>query len=82
MSLLQKIIVKPNKKIEKVYPEPVNLFWDSENTLIVETSAPPIDGQANARVCEQVAEYLWVKKSQVSIKRWHTSKVKYLEIRQ
>ena len=58
MSVLQKIIVKPNKKTEKVYPEPVNLFWDSENTLIVETSAPPIDGQANTRVCEQIAEYL------------------------
>lgn len=79
MSLL-KILVKPNKKTEKVYFEQENIFWDEEKLLIVETSAPPIDGKANTQVIEIVAKFLEIKKSQIKIKRGHTSKIKYLEI--
>jgi uncharacterized protein len=44
------------------------------------TSAPPVDGKANASVCEIVAEALKLPKNRVSVVRGHMSRDKTLRI--
>lgn len=48
--------------------------------LLVRTTAPPVDEQANAAVCMQVAEYLGVPARQVRIASGHRSRDKVLRI--
>jgi len=78
--MFQKVLVKPNKKAEKVYWQEDSLFEENEKTLIVETTEPPIEGRANKKVIELVAKFLNLKKSQVSIKSGKTDKIKLLMI--
>jgi len=49
--------------------------------LLVRTTAPPTDDQANASVCKQVAEYLGVPARRVEIASGHRSRDKVLRIR-
>jgi uncharacterized protein YggU (UPF0235/DUF167 family) len=78
--MFQKVLVKPNKKANQVYWKQASLFAENENILIVETTESPIEGRANKKVIELVAEFLNLKKSQVSIKTGKTDKIKLLII--
>jgi uncharacterized protein (TIGR00251 family) len=49
--------------------------------LLVRTTAAPVDDQANASVCKQVAEYLGVPAKRVEIASGHRSRDKVLRIR-
>jgi uncharacterized protein (TIGR00251 family) len=48
--------------------------------LLVRTTAPALDGRANAAVCEQVAAHLGVPKRSVTIESGHRSRDKVLRI--
>jgi uncharacterized protein (TIGR00251 family) len=48
--------------------------------LLVRTMASPVDDQANASVCKQVAEYLGVSAKRVEIASGHRSRDKVLRI--
>jgi uncharacterized protein (TIGR00251 family) len=67
------VIVKPNSKKESVTS-------DKNGILTVRVNAPPIDGKANKRVVQLLAEYF--KKPQSSIELVHGSsgKKKVFEI--
>jgi uncharacterized protein (TIGR00251 family) len=49
--------------------------------LLVRTTAPALDGRANAAVCEQVAQHLGVPARHVTIESGHRSRDKVLRIR-
>lgn len=51
-----------------------------DGTLRVYVTAPPIDGEANAAVCELVAKRLGLAKSKVSVESGHSSRTKSLRI--
>ena len=48
--------------------------------LLVRTTASPVDDQANASVCRQVAEYLGVPARRVEIASGHRSRDKVLRL--
>jgi len=52
-----------------------------EGRLVVRTTAPPVDDQANASVCRQVAAYLGVPARHVVIESGHRSRDKVLLVR-
>jgi uncharacterized protein len=52
----------------------------SDGSLHIWTTAPPTDGQANAAVCEILAKALGTAKSNVSVIRGDTSRVKTLQV--
>lgn len=51
-----------------------------EGTVKVWLTAPPTDGQANAALCELIADRVGVPKSAVSVIRGHSSRDKTLRI--
>ncbi|MFA4818234.1 MAG: DUF167 domain-containing protein [Patescibacteria group bacterium] len=50
------------------------------NVLHIKVSAPPIDGRANAEVCDAVAKLLGLSVNQIEIKAGHSAKLKTLSI--
>jgi len=50
--------------------------------LKIKITAPPIDGKANEHLCRFIAKVFNVSKSQVSILKGETSKIKTLLIKQ
>jgi len=50
--------------------------------LKIKVTAPPIDGKANEHLCRFIAKVFNVSKSQVSILKGETSKIKTLLIKQ
>jgi uncharacterized protein len=50
--------------------------------LKIKITAPPIDGKANEHLCRFIAKVFDVSKSQVSILKGETSKIKTLLIKQ
>ena len=48
--------------------------------LLVRTTAPPVDDQANASVCKQVAEHLGVSVKRVEIASGHRSRDKVIRV--
>jgi uncharacterized protein (TIGR00251 family) len=50
--------------------------------LKIKITAPPIDGKANEHLCRFIAKIFNVSKSQVSILKGETSKIKTLLIKQ
>ena len=86
LELLQKnkmliaVKVKPNSKVEKV-EEPKTKLWEDRNDFyIVHVKEPPIEGRANDAVLKLLAEHFGVARSNISLKRGTTSKIKYFEI--
>ena len=67
------VTVKPNSKKEGVVPA-------GEGAYTVRVAAPPVEGKANARVIELLAEHFGVPKSRVSIVRGEGGKKKIVEI--
>lgn len=53
---------------------------EREGRLLVRTTAPPVDGKANALVIAQVAAHLGVAKRQVTVESGHRSRDKVLRI--
>lgn len=77
-----KIFVKVKLKAseEKVKKAPPNLFETSENYFEVFTQEPPLEGKANKRIMELLAEYFKVPVSKVKIIQGFKSKQKIVEI--
>jgi uncharacterized protein YggU (UPF0235/DUF167 family) len=65
--------VKTRSKIEKV-----KLI--SEGLYVVSVNTPPIEGRANERVLELLAEHFDVAKSKVSLLKGQKSKIKLFEV--
>lgn len=72
--------VKLKAKEEKVKKAEVTLFENQENHFEVWTYEPPLEGKANKRVIQQIAEYFIISPSQVKIIQGFKSKEKVLEI--
>lgn len=72
-----KILVKPNKKENKVYWQNSS---DKSEILIVETKEPPIEGRANDSVIELLAEFFGISKTNISIKSGKKARVKTIII--
>ena len=64
--------VVPNAKAEKIVPDGAGYK--------VYLCAPAVDGKANARLIEFLADHCHVRKSAVSIVRGQTSRRKVIEI--
>lgn len=52
----------------------------SDDCYLVRVNVPPIEGRANKRVMELLAEYFGVAKSQVNLLRGEKGKVKIFEV--
>lgn len=65
---------KPGAKLSKVKS------WIDSSTIIIELKAPPIDGKANIELIDFLAKQLKLSKSQVILKRGHSSRVKHIEL--
>lgn len=73
--LVYKVIVKTNKKQNKVYWKKTSL--DGENGyFLVETSASPVKGKANKMVVELLANFLKLPKNSIKIEKGVKSKFK------
>ena len=66
-------LVKPGRKRE-------SLGWDGEK-LVVVVQAPPVEGAANERLTQVLADWLGLAKSRVAVVKGWTSRHKTLEIR-
>jgi uncharacterized protein (TIGR00251 family) len=66
------IKVVPNAKAERIVPEGAGYK--------IYLCAPAVDGKANARLIEFLADHCHVRKSAVSIVRGQTSRRKVIEI--
>lgn len=74
-----KVMVKPNKKQNKVYWKQFPL--DEKNQyLVVETTELPTKGQANKMVIELVAGFFKLPKSSIMIKKGIKSKFKMVMV--
>lgn len=67
------IRVKPNARKNEIKPL-------GENKYLVSVTAPPVDGRANDKVIELLAEYFDRPKRAITILRGATSKGKIVEI--
>lgn len=72
MKLLS-IIVKPNARAS-------TLTQDEQGQWRAQLKAQPIEGKANEELIALVAQHFGLRKSQVSIKRGTTSKLKTVQI--
>ena len=67
------VIVKPNSKRETVYR-------DDSGIIHISVNAPPIEGKANERVLNLLAEFLNVPKRRIQILKGFKGKDKLLEV--
>lgn len=70
------IKVKANAKSNSI-DEPIEI--DGQEYLKIKIKAPPIEGKANETVVAFLSEEYGVKKSDITIKRGHSSNLKELE---
>ncbi len=80
MSSTYQVLVKPNKKQNRVYWIPSDMFGESE-TIVVEITVPPIDGKANKEVIKLLADFFEVSKSCIKIQHGLKSKLKIVRIK-
>jgi uncharacterized protein (TIGR00251 family) len=52
----------------------------ADGVLVARVTAPPVDGKANAAVCELIAKEYGVPKSRVSVVRGQTARDKVVRI--
>jgi uncharacterized protein len=69
-----KIFIKPNAKKNEVLPQ-------SDGSYIVRVAAPAVEGKANAKLIEVLAEHFGKPKSSVVLAVGTRSKNKIIEIR-
>lgn len=74
MAVKVSVQVKTRSKTESVEKQ-------SDGTYLVRVAAPPVDGKANTRIQELLAEHFEVSKSQVEILIGHKGKKKVFEIK-
>lgn len=67
------VIVKPNSKVESV-------TQDNNAVLIIKVRTPPIDGKANKRVIELLAEHFNKPKSSIKLLHGTSGKKKIFEV--
>lgn len=67
------VIVKPGSKIEKIEAL-------ATGELVIRVSAPPIEGRANERVIEILADYFDTAKSNIELVSGQKSKKKIFKI--
>lgn len=67
------VSVKPNSKVESV-------TQNEDGSLTVKVRAPPVDGKANERVIELLAEHFGKPKSRIALLHGSTGKKKIFEI--
>jgi len=67
-------------EVKIVTNAPRNKVKQEAGRYKVYVTAPPVDGKANLKLIEVLAEYFDVKKSSISIKYGHTSRYKVVEI--
>lgn len=72
--------VKLKAKEEKVKIADPKMFEENENHFEVFVGEPPLEGRANKRVIELIAEYFKISPSKVKIIQGFKSKEKILEI--
>lgn len=72
--------VKLKAKTEQVKIADPKLFEDNTNHFEVFVKEPPLEGRANKRVVELLAEYFKIPPSKVKIIQGFKSKEKVLEI--
>jgi uncharacterized protein (TIGR00251 family) len=53
---------------------------EREGALLVRVTAPPVDGQANAALCELIAKHLGIAARRVSVVRGLTSRQKVVQV--
>ena len=70
--------VTPNAKQTEILG-PVEIA-DGETALAIKLKAPPVDGKANTALISFLAKTLGVPKSQVTLVRGKTNRIKQLEI--
>ena len=66
--------VKPNSKETGV------VGWRDGQTLILKLKSPATEGRADRELINFLAKYLKLPKSQVIIKRGHSSRAKHIEL--
>ncbi|MBL8767520.1 MAG: DUF167 domain-containing protein [Planctomycetes bacterium] len=64
---------KPRSAHDRVHSE-------ADDALVVQTTAPPVDGEANDRIVRIVAAFLDVPRSRVAIASGATSKLKKVHV--
>ncbi len=67
------IKVKPNSKKEGIIP-------NDDGSLTVRVNVPPVEGKANERVVELLAEHFDKPKSKITLVSGHKSKIKIFQI--
>ena len=78
--MLIAVKVKPNSKFEKVEEPKTKLWEDRSDFYTVYVKEPPIEGRANDAVIRLLADHFGVARSNISLKRGATSKIKYFEV--
>ena len=53
---------------------------EREGALLVRVAAPPVDGRANAALCELIAKHLGIATGRVSVVRGLTSRHKVVQV--
>lgn len=60
--------------------KPLAPLWqiqpDGQKALIIAVTAPAVDGKANAAICAALADFLGLRKSQITLANGATSKLK------
>ncbi|KKI99254.1 DUF167 domain-containing protein [Prochlorothrix hollandica] len=69
----KQVRVKPNAKQNRVTE-------DADGSLTVWLSVPPVDGKANVALIQLLAHTYGVPKSQITIVRGHTGRLKLVDI--
>ena len=64
--------IKPNQRLVKL--ERINNEWQ------IRLKAPAVDGKANDHLITFLSQVLNIPKAAITIKRGHTSRMKYLEV--
>ena len=73
MATTLSVKVKPNARIASLEQKP-------DGTWIAQVKAPPVDGKANAELCELVARRFGCRKAQVSVKHGTSGRLKLVAI--
>lgn len=81
--MIIQVKVKPNSKENRVIaPAPKLLDEDGggPGIYIVQVKEPPVEGRANEAVIAALSKHFGVAKTNVTLKRGATSKLKFFEI--
>ena len=73
-----RVVATPNARKDEV------LGWENDSAvgrvLRIRVAVPPVDGKANVRLREVLADYLGIAKSRVRLEKGGTSRIKTFEV--